>query len=480
MRPPTLLGQLLRLQTLVVLLACLLLVLGAMGASVILLRKDQDADLRSLATSLCHALEAERQEHGAADGAAAEAAFGKMFMTGHRFELWDRSGSVLVARGDLPSFSSSGLGLVRNRNCRSDLPEGGWMRGRAYRACVRVCDDRRRVVAATQDTLVRPEVRRAALGLVAVLPLAALCAAIAGRITIRRRLRPLQDLEKAAAGLETRPGMALGVGAMPSELAALERAFDSLLARLDEALRREKRFTQEASHELRTSLTILRARLEELRRGVDADAALRREADAAVVDLESLDRLVEALLVLARSESAPLPSMPVNLCDLAREAAGRQSRTDGPASPPPEVEAPDEILVRGSEDLLARALGNLVENARKFGGPGARILIRVSRQDGRGLVIVEDDGPGIPADLRPFVFERFVRGPADRQRGVPGTGLGLAVVRAIVLRHGGEVSTGASRLGGEAVRLSLPLLAAGAAEARPPTERDPPGVRIDL
>jgi signal transduction histidine kinase len=113
---------------------------------------------------------------------------------------------------------------------------------------------------------------------------------------------------------------------------------------------------------------------------------------------------------------------------------------------------PDEILVMGSEDLLGR-----VENARKFGGAGARILIRVARANSLAMVTVEDDGPGIPEESRPFVFDRFYRDPARRGR-ISGTGLGLAVVRSIALRHRGNVSTGPSEaLGGEAVRLWLPV-----------------------
>jgi signal transduction histidine kinase len=254
----------------------------------------------------------------------------------------------------------------------------------------------------------------------------------------------------------------LGVEARPAELAGLEQAFDNLLGRLGEALVREKRFTQEASHELRTPLTILRGRLEYLQQRLAERPELREETSAALDDLASLDRLVGALLVLARSESAGLPETPVNICDLAREAAARQARADGPASRAPEVDAPDEILVRGSEELLERALGNLVENSRKFAGRDARILIRVWRENDRGVICVEDDGPGIPEALRPFVFERFVRGATDRHR-VPGAGLGLAVARAVVLRHGGDIGAGPGSLGGEQVRLSLPLLHAAAA-----------------
>ena len=175
---------------------------------------------------------------------------------------------------------------------------------------------------------------------------------------------------------------------------------------------REKRFSQEASHELRTPLTVLRGRLEQLAQELAARPDLAREARAAVEDVESLDRLVGALLLLARSESAPLPMTPVNLCDLAREAARQHPSAGGLRPASIEVEAPDEILVRGSEELLGRALGNLLENARKFGGAGARIRIRVHRQRGDAVLCVEDDGPGIPPEQRPFVFERFFRSPS--------------------------------------------------------------------
>ncbi|HEU4402827.1 MAG TPA: HAMP domain-containing sensor histidine kinase, partial [Candidatus Polarisedimenticolia bacterium] len=406
MRRPTLLGQLLRIQTLVVLLACLLLVTGALAAGIILLRKDQDSQLRSLATSLCQTIAAEEREMPRDYLEATRQAFHQSAMPGYRFELWERGGRALESEGSLAGWSAEGIGLARNRNCGSDLPHG-WIGGLAYRACLRVCDDGHRVVVVTGEALSRPEMRRAAAGLLAVLPLAVLAGAGIGRILFRRRLKPLQALAGAASALRARPGLALGVGAEPAELADLERAFDTLRADLGEALEREKRFTQEASHELRTSLTVLRARLESLRGVSPASPAGRDEVEGALVDLESLDRLVEALLLLARSETAALPSAPVNLCDLAREVSARQARADGAGPPAPEVLAPDEILVRGSEELLARALGNLVENARRYAGPRARIRIRVSSAAGRGSVSVEDDGPGIPSELRPFGFERF-------------------------------------------------------------------------
>jgi signal transduction histidine kinase len=302
----------------------------------------------------------------------------------------------------------------------------------------------------TLDVLHLPAVRRAAAVMLAALPLAAALGTLLGGSLFRRRLSALGRLEAAVAGTAADAGASIDVPAGTREIATLQDAFNGLLARLGEALSRERRFTQEAAHELRTPLATLRARLEPM-------AASEPRAAQALDDVDALDRLVDTLLLLARSESAPLPATPVNLCDLARDAAQRRFLTDGERSRRPEVDAPDEILVRGSEDLLARALCNLVDNARKFGGPQARIVIRVREEGPRAFVSVADDGPGIPAGSVERVFERFFRG-ADVRPNVDGSGLGLAVVRAIATRHQGTVEARASTLGGAELLLELPAL----------------------
>jgi two-component system sensor histidine kinase MprB len=113
--------------------------------------------------------------------------------------------------------------------------------------------------------------------------------------------------------------------------------------------------------------------------------------------------------------------------------------------------------VRGNEELLDRAIANVVENARKFSGPSGRIRVRVEVVAGRGVITVADDGPGIASETRSQVFDRFFRDPAHR-RTSNGAGLGLAVVRAIVARHGGSVSAGQSEFGGAELRFEFPLL----------------------
>jgi signal transduction histidine kinase len=261
-------------------------------------------------------------------------------------------------------------------------------------------------------------------------------------------LIPLGRLEEAAAASVADPNVSLRVEANAREIATLRDAFNGLLARLGDALGRERRFSQEASHELRTPLAAIRGRLERLTVEGSLSAAQAEHVATAIREVDGLNTLVDALLLLARSESAPLPQTPVNVCDLARAAGARQAAA---------VEAPDEILVRGSEELLERAIANLVENARKFAGAKARVRVRASQSGTSAMVAVADDGPGVPEAEREKVFERFHRAPQTRVA-TDGVGLGLAVARAIVLRHKGSIDVVASDLGGAEFRIVIPLL----------------------
>ncbi len=440
----TLRARLVGLLGAVVALACVMLVALAILGSAVLLRRQQDRTLRSLALENCEGLASEARQQGVDLPGGARVYFQEAKAAGFRLELTDRRLNVLAHRGELAGWDD-GTGHFRIRSTE--------------------CGDGFVVRAAARDVLHEPGARGMVGILLAVLPFAAGIGMALGAIAIAKALKPLDELERAAESLTVSSPLALGVHAAPRELARLERAFDGILERLGAALAGERRFTQEASHELRTPLTALRARVERL--AASASEEERREHVGVVLrELRSLESLIDALLLLARSEDAPLPRVPVNLCDLSRSAARRQGMLDGAAAPAIEVDAPDEILVRGSEELLDRAIGNVVENARKFAGPAGRIRIRVAEDDGRGVISVADDGPGISSDSRTLVFERFFRDPAHRHAS-DGAGLGLAVVRAIVARHGGAVSADRSDLGGAELRIEIPLLPSGAPAADP-------------
>ena len=419
----------------VVAAGCVVLVALAILGSAVLLRREQDRTLRSVAAEQCAGVTSEAKEKDSDLPTAARSYFDEGQVAGMRLELLDRHDTVLVSSGELDGLAT-GEGHFRARTVG--------------------CGPAFMMRAIAPDVLSEPSVRRVGVTLLAVLPIAVTIGTVLGGAAMARALRPLDDLEQAAARLTVTSPLALGVGARPLEIARLERSFDALLERIGAALARERRFTQEASHEIRTPLTVLRARVERLASARSEDD--RRDHVAAMLrELHSLETLAEALLLLARAEEAPLPRVPVNLCDLARSAAHRQGLVDGAAVRPVEVEAPDEILVRGSEELLDRAIGNVVENARKFSGPSGRIRLRVEVRGRSGMISVADDGPGIADAIRDQVFERFYRDPAHRQTS-DGAGLGLAVVKAIVARHGGSVSAGRSGWGGAELCLELPLL----------------------
>ena len=459
MRSRSLLGRLLRDQIVFAVLGAFLLLLGGTGATAILLRKHQDRVLRSLAKSICHTIRQERREGAGSFPEAAREALSETYLSDIYIEVEDTAGTVVASIGKVEGWSAQdprgnpGPGdCVTRRDVRRRLAAG-------ERVCAHSCGTEHRILTAAANIHGDPDVRLAVGALCGTFLLLLGAGSLAAGALIRKRLLPLRRLAEAAARLRIGSETSLGVGAEPSELARLEASLDTLLRKLHEALQREKRFTQEASHELRTSLTVLRARIEGLTRRSLGAAQREEEIGALVYHLDALDRLVEALLLIARSEEdADLPKRPVNLCDVAREVAQARQLSDAPSAPVPEVVAPDEILVMGSEQLLERAVFNLVDNARKFAGTAARIRIEVSREESRACIRVEDDGPGIPAGSRPHVFERFYRDPVRRGT-IAGSGLGLAVVKSIVARHQGEVSTGPSAvLRGEAVCISLPAI----------------------
>ncbi|HEX2410278.1 MAG TPA: HAMP domain-containing sensor histidine kinase [Solirubrobacteraceae bacterium] len=262
----------------------------------------------------------------------------------------------------------------------------------------------------------------------AALLAAALATGLAGRA-----LRPLRRLSSGAREIEHTGDVSQRLPVPPArdEVGTLGSTLNAMLASLERASEVEHRFVADASHELRTPLTALRGNLAyATRHGADPEVLREIEADAA-----RLSALLDDLLALAREDAAaPARGEPVDLAEIAREAAAGDERADlavdGPA------------VVRGERPALERAVGNLVRNARRHGPPGGRIDIQVERDGGDVLLSVEDQGPGLSADEAAHAFERFWRAPGAHG---PGSGLGLAIVRAIAERHGGRVSVRGSR-----------------------------------
>jgi two-component system, OmpR family, sensor kinase len=271
----------------------------------------------------------------------------------------------------------------------------------------------------------------------------AVLALAAGLFVARRAMRPIAELTDAAREIErTRdPSRRIPFPEAEDEVAELARTLDGMLASLEAGraeteamLERQREFIADASHELRTPLTSVLANLELLSEELEGEQA--DTAHAALRSTRRMRRLVGDLLLLARADAgrpAP-PRAIVGLHEVLVEAAGElEPVADGHELT---IDA-DPALVAGTRDDLHRLALNLLENAIRHTPPGTHVRAATATEDGNVLLIVEDDGPGIPPELERRVFERFVRGARD---GARGSGLGLAIVQAVVESHGGTVA----------------------------------------
>jgi two-component system OmpR family sensor kinase len=290
-------------------------------------------------------------------------------------------------------------------------------------------------------------------------------ALLAGLMVARRAMAPIAALTATARKIERTRDPAQRIPAVEAddEVAELARTLDGMLHALDAsraetvgALARQREFVADASHELRTPLTSVLANLELLADSVDGEQ--QDAANSALRSSRRMRRLVADLLLLARHDAArQAPHTPTDVGQVLIEAAAELGViADGHEL---SVE-PNRAVVDGARDELHRLTLNLMENAIRHTPRGTQVRATVERVDGHVRLTVEDDGPGIPAELRSRVFERFVRGAGDRGGS---SGLGLSIVHAVAESHGGSVafqsptSNGKRRQRGTRFEVTLPL-----------------------
>ena len=249
---------------------------------------------------------------------------------------------------------------------------------------------------------------------------AAAGAAAALALLMRRALAPLRQLTRAAAEIEHTGDSRRRLPAPDSgdEVGRLATTLNEMLGALERARETERRFLADASHELRTPLTALAGNIDFLARHGPSDELVAELQQ----DTRRLARLADALLTLSREEAATQPGDIVNLDELARSTKAADVHVEARAA---------SARVRGDRDALARALSNLIENARLHGR--GRITVETRATDRLALLTVSDEGPGLRAEEAKLAFGRFWRG-----HGGPGSGLGLAIVKATAERHGGR------------------------------------------
>ncbi len=284
-----------------------------------------------------------------------------------------------------------------------------------------------------------------------------------GVMLARRAMKPIADLTTATREIaRTRdPNSRVPIPDADDEVAELAHTLDDMLVALEASrsetntmLMRQRRFVADASHELRTPLTSVLANLELLSEVLEGES--QDAARSALRSSQRMRRLVADLLLLARADSGREATRgTVDVAAVARDAAGELQSIAGEHAFALELDS--SAPIHGTQDDLHRMALNLMENALRFTPAGTRVEVSVERTADQVILAVEDDGPGVPEDLRDRVFERFVRGAGD---GGGSSGLGLAIVKAVAEGHGGTVAM-APPLDGVGARfvVALPLLA---------------------
>ncbi len=281
--------------------------------------------------------------------------------------------------------------------------------------------------------------------------------AAAGWLVVRTALRPVDVLTREAAAISSLDEVDRPLPPVPGddEIARLARTLDAMLARLRVAFERERAFVDDASHELRNPIAVLRGEIELALSATDDPAEVQRSLRAALGEAERLSRLAEDLLLLARERAGSLilRREPIDLVDLATNEAhrlepvlGLRIRVSG-----------HPAIVQGDTDRLGQLLTNLAHNSAAAGA--TTVWVHVTADETSAMLEIADDGPGFPPHVQDSAFERFVRGDHARSpAGASGAGLGLSIVRAVVAAHGGTVQARNDEPhGGAVVTIRLPL-----------------------
>jgi signal transduction histidine kinase len=281
----------------------------------------------------------------------------------------------------------------------------------------------------------------------AVLALSALLAMVAAIVT-NRALRPVAAMRSEADAISHGTlDRRLATDTSAAELAALGATINRMLDRLESSATAQRQFTSDASHELRSPLTTIRAQLE---LALATPDNLQQRCSTMLAEIDRLDLIVGDLLALSRADESTVARHPVDLDEVVTDHAARLRR-DGLRIDLTDVE---HVQLDGDERLLTSLVRNLLDNAARH----ARTTITVSLEErpGRTLhLVVDDDGPGIPTELRRAVFERFTRLDDDRGRDRGGAGLGLAVAMAAARAHDGTIEITDAPSGGARLHVTL-------------------------
>jgi signal transduction histidine kinase len=413
-------------------------------------RSDLTAKVEHDATAVASLAEG-TLEHGGGGRALARLAGLYRSDTGGRIVIVDRRGRAIADSAPLPGESRSFGSRPEIARALAGQTATGTryshtLRTRLLYVAVPVASSGT-VLGAVRITYptssVDARVRRYWLFLAAIAAIVLALAAAVGVVLARSTTRPLREVEQAAeaAGAGDLTARA-PVGAGPPEVRALASTFNEMVARLDQLVDSQRAFVGDASHQLRTPLTALRLRLENLEAGTDG--AGREEVEGALAEVERLSRLVDDLLALARADAGAEIAVPiaVRAAILDRLDAWRAFAAERGIELEPAVEG--EPMARAAPDRIEQVLDNLLANAIEAAPEGSAVEVWARGKGAWVELHVRDEGPGMSAEERERAFDRFW----SRRSDGGGSGLGLAIVRRLVVSDGGTVELRAAAGGG--------------------------------
>lgn len=294
------------------------------------------------------------------------------------------------------------------------------------------------------------------------LPIVMLSVSVGGYLLVRRALKPVDDMRTTAmkitfGNLSNR----LPVAQTGDALELLSQSLNQMLERLEAAYAQLSRFSIDASHELRTPLTIMKAELESLlnEKSVQKSLELQTRVASMLEEAERLSHIVESLFAISMLDSreTSMNTQLLDMSELVRSVTDQMLLLAEEKNITVSMELEKAVWIKGEKARLKQVIVNVLDNAIKYTPSSGHIRLKVYRSAGNAVLSISDTGIGIPAEALPHVFERFYRADKTRSRSMGGAGLGLSIVRAICLAHGGNVRIESIENKGTTLMLEYPL-----------------------
>src|SRR5467141_3720222 len=383
---------------------------------------------------------------------------------GHFIEVWSPHGSLLYRSAALQGRTLGGPpgpeeGLHDPTPVTTRLPKG--TRVRLASSVYHIEDQRVVLRAAYSEERLWRELGEFGQFLLLGFPIAVLLAGFGGYALARKALSPIDSMATQAKTISAeRLGDRLSIENPEDELGKLGTVFNGMLGRLQAAFDQLRRFTSDASHELRTPLTAIRSVGEVALQDQRSPAEYRDVIGSMLEEVDRLTRLAESLLARSRADAGhvQLQREDIRLLRLAEEASSVVEVLAEEKRQQIDIAGNANLLVSVDRLILRQAIVNLLDNAIKYSPAGSQILVRVKSGGDRQIFLeVIDQGPGIPSEHQPHVFDRFFRVDKARTREWGGAGLGLSITRWAVEVHGGDITLESEEGHGSTFRISLPL-----------------------